>query len=64
MSRYESIQLFEAKNEGKKELIKLEKKKQKEIYKTTFNKTLTKEQLKKWKAHKEAEENANKKMKG
>jgi len=63
INRYEAINAFELKHEGKKELIKAEKKKQKEVYKNVFNKTLTKEQLKKWKAHKESEKKAAKQLK-
>ncbi len=63
ITRYEAINTFELKHEGKKDLIKAEKKKQKEVYKNVFNKTLTKEQLKKWKAHRESEKKAAKKIK-
>lgn len=63
VARYESIRTVELKNEGNKELIKTEKKKQKEIYKAIFEKTLTKEQLKKWKAYKASEKKETKKLK-
>lgn len=56
--RYEAIRNFELKHQGNKELIKSEKKKQKATYKKIFENTLTKEQLKKWKKHKEGEKKA------